>query len=230
MSYMSKAMTNMLRSLASAPGSFGFVMDAGGVSMESNRNKAKRTRVMAFGMALGLASFVMAERAARAEGPVSATGKGITGLAIIGGSVTATTMGLVGVQQQWAYLVFPPLVAVGGGIGGYFMESSAPVEASSYVLGIGMALIIPTIIVSLNATVYKVPDDYPNDPSKKTPAAEPPRPMSYVPRSLVDLHRGALAVGLPPVQVRNTFTTDEIAKFGVTQVREVHVPVFHASF
>ncbi len=198
--------------------------------MESNQNKAKRTRVLAAAMALGLASFVMAERSAQAEGPVTATGKGITGLAIIGGSVTATTMGLIGVEQQWAYLVFPPVVAVGGGIGGYFMEQSAPVAASSYVLGAGMALIIPAVIVSLNATLYKVPDEYQGDPSKKTPAAEAPRPMSRVPNSLVDLQRGALAIGLPPVQVRNTFTTEEMAKFGVAQVREVHVPLLHATF
>lgn len=186
-------------------------------------------------MALGMASFVMAEQPARAEGPVTATGKGITGLALIGGSATAITMGLVGVQPRWAYLVFPPVVAVGAGIGGYFMESAAPVEASTYLLGAGMALIIPTVIVSLNATVYRVPDDYPNDPSKKTPAAEAPRPTArfqpgYVPQSLVDMRGGALAVGLPPVQVRNSYSTDEMAKFGVAQVREVHVSLFHASF
>jgi hypothetical protein len=148
-------------------------------------------------------------------------------------------MGIVGVEQRWAYLVFPPLVAVGAGIGGYFMEDAAPVEVSTYLLGAGMALIIPTVIVSLNATMYKVPDDYPNDPSIKNPAAEPPRPgarlqgsfrVGYVPRSIVDLHRGALALGLPPVQIRNAFTTDEIAKFGVVQAREVHVPLFHTSF
>lgn len=207
--------------------------------MDSSRNKAKRNRLVAAAIALGMASFVMAERPAHAEGPVTGTGKGIAGLAIIGGSVTATTMGLVGVEKRWAYLVFPPLVAIGGGIGGYFMEGAAPVEVSTYILGAGMALIIPTIIVSLNATVYKVPDDYVNDPSKKTPAAEPPRAgarrhdsirTAIVPRSLVDLNRGSLAFGLPPVQVRNTFTTDDMAKFGVAQAREVHVPLFHASF
>jgi len=208
--------------------------------MESRRNKVQRTRVTAAAVALGMASFVMAERPAHAEGPVTATGKGIAGLAIIGGAATATTMGIVGVEKRWAYLVFPPLVAVGAGIGGYFMEQSAPVEVSTYILGAGMALIIPTIIVSLNATVYKVPDDYPNDPSKKTPASEPPRPgarvehsglrVGYVPRSLVDFDRGGLAIGLPPVQVRNSFSTDELAKFGVAQVREVHLPLFHASF
>ena len=209
--------------------------------MESRQNKAKRTRVAVAAMALSMTSFVMAERPAHAEGPVTGTGKGIAGLAIIGGSVTATTMGLVGVEQRWAYLVFPPLVAVGGGIGGYFVEGAAPAEVSTFMLGAGMALIIPTIIVSLNATVYKVPDDYTNDPSTKTPAAEPPRPgaqiqdsirTGYVPRSLVDfdLGRGALALGLPPIQIRNAFTTDEIAKFGVAQAREVHVPLFHASF
>jgi len=197
--------------------------------MESRRNNAKRIRVTAAAVALGMASFVIAEEPARAEGPVSATGKGIAGMAIIGGSVTATTMGIIGVDKRWAYLVFPPVVAVGAGIGGYFMEQAAPVEVSTYLLGAGMALIIPTIIVSLNATVYKVPDEYQNDPSKKGPAAEPPR-AGYIPKSLVDLHRGSLAVALPPLQVRNAYTTDEMAKFGVAQAREVHVPLFHASF
>lgn len=201
--------------------------------MKSRRNKSKRTRVTALAMALSMASFVMAEQSARAEGPVSATGKGIAGLAIIGGSVTATTMGIIGVEQRWAYLVFPPLVAVGGGIGGYFMENAAPVEVSSYMLGAGMALIIPTIIVSLNATVYKVPDDYPNDPSKKTPAAEAQSPSARLrlpPQSLVDLNRGTIAIGLPPVQVRNTFSIDDMARYGVSQVREVHVPLFRTTF
>ncbi len=199
--------------------------------MESRRNKANGTRVVAIATVVCMAAFVMVEQPARAEGPVTATGKGIAGLAIIGGSVTATTMGLVGVQQRWAYLVFPPLVAVGAGIGGYFVEGVAPVEVSSFMLGAGMALIIPTIIVSLNATVYKVPDDYQNDPSKKTPATEPPRAAArFVPQSLIGMDRGSLALTLPPVQVRNAFTTDEIAKFGVSQVREVHVPLFHTTF
>jgi hypothetical protein len=207
--------------------------------MESSRKKAKRTRVVAAAIALGMVTFVGAERPARAEGPVTGTGKGITGLAIMGGSATAITMGLIGVEKRWAYLVFPPLVAVGAGIGGYFMEDAAPPEVSTYILGASMALIIPTVIVSLNATVYKVPDDYANDPSKKTPATEPPRPgarnkpsfrTGFVPRSLVDMHQGRLAIGLPPVQIRSAFTTDEMAKFGVAQAREVHVPLFHASF
>lgn len=197
--------------------------------MESRRNNAKRTRMTAAAVAIGLTSFVMAEQSARAEGPVTATGKGIAGMAIIGGAATATTMGIIGVDKRWAYLVFPPAVAIGAGIGGYFMEDAAPVEVSTYLLGAGMALIIPTIIVSLNATVYKVPDEYPNDPSKRTPAAEPPR-TGYIPHSLVDLNRGTLAVSLPPLQVRNAYSTDEMAKFGVAQTREVHVPIFHASF
>jgi len=213
------------------PAPSGFVGDAGGVSMESRRNKAKRNRLVAAATVLGMASFVMAERPAHAEGPVTATGKGIAGLAIIGGAATATTMGLVGVEKRWAYLVFPPLVAIGGGIGGYFVESAAPAEVSTFLLGAGMALVIPTIIVSLNATVYKVPDDYPNDPSNKTPATEPPRAGArYVPQSLIGMDRGSLALGLPPVQVRNTFTIDEMAKFGVSQVREVHVPIFRTTF
>lgn len=198
-------------------------------SRRNKQNRATRTKMTAAAIALGVASFVMAEQPAHAEGPVTATGKGIAGLALIGGSVTATTMGIVGVGQTWPYLVFPPLVAVGGGIGGYFMESAAPVEVSTYMLGIGMALVIPTVIVSLNATAYKTPDDYPNDPSKKNPASEAPR-AAFVPQSLVGFDRGRLAIGLPPVQVRNAYTIDEMAKFGVNQAREIHVPLVRATF
>lgn len=197
--------------------------------MEPRRNNAKRTRMTAAALAVGVASFVTSVQSAHAEGPVTASGKGIAGMALIGGSVTATTMGIIGVDKRWAYLVFPPVVAIGAGIGGYFMEDAAPVQVSTSLLGVGMALVIPTIIVSLNATVYKAPDEYPNDPSKKTPVTEPPR-AGFVPQSLVDINRGTLAVGLPPLQVRNAYTTDEMAKFGVAQSREVHVPLFHASF
>ncbi len=197
--------------------------------MESSRKMALRTRATAAAMLLGTVAFVSAAPA-YAEGPVTATGKGTVGMALVGGAVTATTMGLIGVEKSWAYLVFPPAVAIGAGIGGYYMEPVAPTEVSVYMLGLGMALIIPTVIVSLNATAYKAPDDYQNDPSKKTPAQEPPQPRAFVPRSLVDMREGALAIGLPPVQVRAAFTTEEMAKYGVAQAREVHVPVFAASF
>jgi hypothetical protein len=195
---------------------------------------------------VGLASLVAAPSEARAEGPVVGTGKGIVGTALLGGEAVAIGMAAFGVEKGWTYLVFPPLAAVGGGIGGYFIEQAAPpAEVPLYLLAGGMAFVIPTIIVTLNATVYKAPVDYPNEPVQNKPAGEPPAPKTskkrgpvfaqleapiHVPTSLFDLYEGHMVAGLPAVAIKPLYTNDEMAKFGVAQGREVNIPVFKAAF
>lgn len=196
------------------------------------------------------AALVGGANEARAEGPVVGTAKGIVGTALIGGEAVAIGMAAFGVDKGWTYLVFPPLAAVGGGIGGYFIEQAAPpAEVPLYLLAGGMALVIPTIIVTLNATVYKAPADYPNEPVQNKPASEPPVPgppgttvtktgkttrphlaRAHVPMSLVDIHQGKLAIGLPALEVRQLYTQEEMAKFGVAQGHEFKLPVFRAVF
>src|SRR5262245_22438173 len=69
-----------------------------------------------------------APREARAQAAepsaVSATGKGIVGGALLGGEVVMITMAAVGVEKGWPYFVFGGLGAVGGGIGGFFIEDA----------------------------------------------------------------------------------------------------------
>ncbi|MDI1476929.1 hypothetical protein [Polyangium sp. y55x31] len=196
-----------------------------------------RTRIGAWACAaaLGAAALTGQPSEAAAE-PVVGTGKGIVGGALLGGEVVAIGMGAFGVSKGWPYLVFPPLAAVGGGIGGYFIEQAAPpAEVPLYMLAGGMALVIPTIIVTLNATLYKAPETYPNEPVQNQPAGEPALPRTsrrpvHVPMSFVDVHEGRLALGVPAVEIRPLYTQEEIAKFGVAQAREVRIPVFQASF
>jgi hypothetical protein len=184
---------------------------------------------------------------ARAEGPVVGTAKGVVGGALLGGEVVALGMGIFGVDKGWTYFVFPTLGAVGGGIGGYFVEQAGPPEAPLYMLAGGMALVIPTIIVALNATVYKAPEGYPDEPVNNQPAPGSPMPRTgkrgdarmarrqapqrpHIPLSLFDMHEGKLALGVPAVEIRQVYTQKEIAQFGVAQAREVWVPMFHAAF
>jgi len=186
-------------------------------------------------MALGVATLTGLPGEAAAEGPVVGTAKGIVGGALLGGEIVAIGMGAFGVSKGWPYLVFPPLAAVGGGIGGYFIEQAAPpAEVPLYMLAGGMALVIPTIIVTLNATIYKAPENYPNEPVQNQPAGDAPLPRTskrpHVPMSFVDVHEGAFALGVPAVEIRPMYTTEEMAKFGVAQGREVKIPVFQASF
>ncbi|HVK63502.1 MAG TPA: hypothetical protein VM694_03460 [Polyangium sp.] len=196
-----------------------------------------RTRIGAWATAtaLGVATLTAQPSKAAAE-PVVGTAKGIVGGALLGGEIVAIGMGAFGVSKGWPYLVFPPLAAVGGGIGGYFIEQSAPpAEVPLYMLAGGMALVIPTIIVTLNATLYKAPESYPNEPVQNQPAGEPALPRTskrpvHVPMSFVDVHEGQLALGVPAVEIRPMYTPEEMAKFGVAQAREVKIPIFQASF
>ncbi|MEJ7731195.1 MAG: hypothetical protein WKG00_18515 [Polyangiaceae bacterium] len=111
--------------------------------------------------------------------------KGIIGGALLGGEVVMLTMGAVGVEKGWPYLVFGGLGMVAGGVGGFFIEEAAgpgneagdTPEAGVYMLAGGMALVIPTLVVVLNATSYKPPETDTVEPSPTPqPAAEPAAP------------------------------------------------------
>lgn len=182
---------------------------------------------------------------------VSPDGKGIVGGALLGAEVVNLTMGIIGVDRGWPYLVFGALGAAGGGIGGYFVEQNtrdAP-EASLYMLAGGMALVIPTIVVSLNATMYKPPEStITNEPANNppspagapqpaTPGAQTRRPQlrplakpEHFAFSLIDVYKGSVALALPAVDVRPVYSPREMWTYGVQQGTEVRVPVLYATF
>jgi hypothetical protein len=133
-----------------------------------------------------------ATRDASAGGPVTPTGKGIVGGALLGGEVVTITIGAIGVNKGWPYFVFGGLGMVGGGVGGFFVEKATKgttaangtvtggtPEPALYMLAGGMALVIPALVVSLNATAYKPPETdrvepANNEPAKDAPKASPP--------------------------------------------------------
>ncbi len=145
--------------------------------MSLGRHEKKLGAVAAAAVAFAMA-FAGSPSDARADGPVTATGKGTVGGALLGGEVVCITMGAVGVERGWPYFVFGGLGAVGGGIGGFFVEKASSPQPSLYMLAGGMALIIPTLVVSLNATAYKPPetDQVQNEPANNRPAIDTPAP------------------------------------------------------
>ena len=122
-------------------------------------------RTLVFSAAVAGAALLAAPSEARADGPVSPTGKGIVGGALLGGEIVTMPMGIAGLKPWWPYLVFGGLGSVGGAIGGWGVEratagttsaagttTGATAEPALYMLAGGLALLIPTLVVSLNAT------------------------------------------------------------------------------
>ena len=209
---------------------------------------------------MGGAALVAGAGEARADGPVTGTGKGIAGGALLGGEVATITMSVIGIEAAWPYFAIGGAAAVGGGIGGYFIETAAPPEVPLYMLAGGMALVIPTLVAALNATTYKPPEEDTADPSATEPAPEPPLPGAqvtpgskragrspgkvlakttpdtrhpFIPMALIGV-RGLdpdhVALGIPAVDVRPLYSLRERQMFGVEQGHEVRVPLLRAVF
>ena len=218
---------------------------------------AKRLALGVSTVAFGMATLVAHAPEARAD-EIQGTPKATIGGGLLGAEVVAIPMAIAGVRAGWAYAVFPPLGAVGGAIGGYFMDAAydtAKTNAygSAFMLAGGIALIIPTIVLMLNATRYHpsaeaVEDRAPKNvgpeanpgaaggssvaPAKETPSGggaggnQPP----YIPLSLVDVHRGELRMGIPVPEVHEAYTPQQIKELGVVQATELRVPVFKLAF
>ncbi len=233
------------------------------------RNRAVALTACAAGAAF--VSVLAASGDAGATGPVEVTGKGIVGGGLLGAEVVTITMGGIGVEKGWPYFVFGGVGMIGGAVGGYYVEkatavtvngnvqSGGPAEPALYMLAGGMALVIPALILSLNATAYKPPESDRNEPANNEPAKEAPKPgpspaagapagtsqntytyrsrfrgemasMPHIPVSLFDFYRGRIGLGVPAVDVRPLYTQREMWTYGVSQGTEVRLPVFKAMF
>lgn len=139
-----------------------------------------RTSTLAAAAAAALVAFSSTGASAQeaAADPVSGDGKGIVGGALLGAEVVTITMGIAGVEDGWPYFVFGGVGAIGGALGGFAVESAdPPAEAPLFMLAGGLTLIVPALVISLNATSQDEPieeADFPDEPAPEP--ATPERP------------------------------------------------------
>jgi len=121
---------------------------------------------------------------ARADN-VDGKGKGIAGGILLGAEVVTIPMALFGVKAGWAYAVFGGAGMVGGGIAGWGVESATGAydkvpgdgRGPIYMLAGGLALVIPAVVLLLNATRYQSPEGAVEDQvPKNAPQANPGNP------------------------------------------------------
>jgi hypothetical protein len=204
-------------------------------------------------------AFVAPARDARAD-DVSPTGKGIVGGGLLGAEVVTITESLVGVRSGWAYLIGGVLGACGGAVGGYFVEQNSPNgQAPMYMLAGGLALVIPAIVLTLDATRYRPEEGLTEDKVPTGPAAEPGVPGGSIsgtapgaapsspppppptatpapspappPQSFLDLHQGSFRLGVPVPAVVPMFSTTEVRQYGMTRNdAELKMPLLHVAF
>jgi hypothetical protein len=111
------------------------------------------------------------ENEAAAQEKVEPTAKGAIGGALLGAEAVMITESLIGVKPWWAYAVGGGLGAIGGGIGGYFIETAVDDgRIPVFMLAGGLALVIPTLVLTLNATRYQPSDVATED---RAPTNEP---------------------------------------------------------
>jgi hypothetical protein len=220
-------------------------------------NMRAKHRPVAFALAAVLGATVVAAplREARAD-EVSSTGKGIAGGALLGAEVPVIIEGIAGVHSGWVYLISAIVGAGGGGVGGYEIEKgSSDGKAPMYILAGGLALVIPAVVLTLNATRYQ-PEEGATEDRTPGPAAEPgapggssittgmppggppppppppvPVPAPPPPQSLLDVHHGSFRLGVPVVDVKPSFTVAEAKAYGLRDnPAELRLPVLHIAF
>jgi len=158
---------------------------------------------MAAAAVIGAASIVGSVSDARAD-EVSPSGKGIVGGALLGAEVVTIPMALFNVRSGAAYAIGGGLGAVGGGVGGYFIEQSSDNgRVPVYMLAGGLALIIPAMVLVLNATRYQPSENASED---RAPTNGPPADPGKVGGSVV-LGGGAEAATPAPTSPPSGQTT-----------------------
>lgn len=197
--------------------------------------------VAALSTALIATSATPSTAAAQATEPnqIDASPKGLIGLGLIGAELGLTIPALAGLRETWSLIVFPVVGGAGGAIAGHFLlDRNGHVNASVAMLTVGLALIVPSVVLTLWATRYRPPEDgversddemEPLDAEDEA-ASTPAGGAAQAGGGLLRVGRQGLQVGLPDVGVLPMYSLEELALFGGRQGTEVRLSVLSGTF
>ena len=201
---------------------------------------------MAFAAALAVGTLASPSRAA-AQDPapvqVDASPKGLIGLGFIGAELGLTIPALAGLDETWSLIVFPVVGAAGGAVAGHYaIDNRGNEKAAVATLIIGLALVVPSIVITVAATAYDPEDDFEEEGPEDEDGAEAaePEPEAELARrrrlatrggsGMVRLHEGGVSLALPGLSVSQVYTPLELARYGGEQATEIQLSLFSGAF
>lgn len=184
--------------------------------------------------------------AAPARAEVSSSPKGLIGGVMLGAELTVIGEAIVGVETEWMYMAGAAAGGVAGGIGGYFVDDTDSPGWSVALLFGGMALSIPALVLSLDATRRHWPEPkerrLPNEPRSNPPdpAAGPELTLHLLPKTGRELLRfrantavgegSSLAWSVPDVYIHEAFSLADRERYFLPVATLIQVPVFTATW
>lgn len=182
--------------------------------------------------------------------------KGVIGLGLVGAELGFIIPAVAGLDETWAFIVFPVVGATGGAIAGYFaLEEPGNTELSVAALAFGMAMVIPTMVITLAATAYDPEDegtveaggDFEGEFDEGAEIdvgggtevdVQPPEAAAPRGRRIARAGSGllrwtddvGLMLGVPGLAIAPSYTEAELARYGGRQQTELHVPVVSGAF
>jgi hypothetical protein len=161
--------------------------------------------------------------------------KATIGGALLGAELVIAVEAAIDVDPWWWYAVGGGLGAVGGGVGGYFIDRTDNPEVSMSLLVGGMVFAVPATLAMVNARTFK-PEQNPVVDSASQSAAQRAEDRYYLAAhrpipSLVDVRdQGKLSLRVPAVSVAPVFSQEARQMHSLPTAMSVRVPVFHLSF
>jgi MFS family permease len=156
--------------------------------------------------------------------------KGIVGGGMLGAEAAMLAESAFRLRPTWMYLAGAGAGALAGGYLGYQISDGSSNKPPAFLLAGGIALIIPTIMGVLTATQYAPPDSR-REPDEDEPADELPTDEQPTEDELPDEQSNLpVRFDLPNVGLAQAFSRDELVRFRVHQVTELHLSLLRGAF
>lgn len=150
--------------------------------------------------------------------------KGMIGGGMLGAEIVMLTESALRLRPGWMYLAGGTAGAAGGAYLGYELCDDSSNRPPAFLLAGGIALIIPTLMGVLTATQYE-----PSGPLERDAddAAESASKDAAARAAAAKAHA---RLELPSMGLAQTFSREDLARFRVRQVTEVHLTFLRGVF